>query len=62
MTLRSTCFLAAALLYAAGLAGVLSLGKLLVVNVALMLIAFGTACLVVGIVSGSKPRAQMPGR
>lgn len=62
MSLRTTCFLLAALLYAAGFAGVLSFGKFLVVNVALMLIAFGTAFLVGGIVAGVKPRAQAPGR
>lgn len=58
MTRRAIFFLLAAVLYAIGLAGVLSLGKFLVVNVALMLIAFGTAFLVAGIVSGGKPRAQ----
>ena len=58
MTLRSACFLFAALLYATGVAGVLSFGTLLAVNIALMLIAFGTACLVGGIVAGIKPRAE----
>jgi len=61
VTLRSLCFLLAAVLYAVGLAGVISLGAFLAVNIALMLIAFGTGFLVVGILRSTAPRARSPG-
>ena len=56
---RMLCFVAAAVLWAAGLAGVLTLGALIKVNIALMLIAFGSGFFVLGLVLGTRRPASM---
>ena len=53
---RALCFLAAAVLWALGILGVAALGAAVKVNVALMLIVFGTDCFVLGLVLGAGPR------
>lgn len=54
---RAVCFLIAGLLYGAGLMDVaIVLGARLKVNVALMLLAVGSAFLVLGIVATTSPR------
>jgi len=55
---RTLCFVAAGLLWACGLAGVLTLGAWVKVNVALMLIVAGTGFLVFGLVRGARPDAR----
>ncbi len=53
---RALCFLAATLLWTLGVTGILTLGSFLKVNIALMLIAFGSAFLVLGLVFGLRSR------
>ncbi len=57
---RALCFLAATLLWILGISGVLTLGSFLKVNIALMLIAFGTAFLVLGLVLGARRETRTP--
>jgi NADH:ubiquinone oxidoreductase subunit K len=54
---RTLCLTVAGVLWALGIAGVLTLGSYIKVNIALMLIAFGSAFLVAALVLGPPRRA-----
>ena len=57
---RTLCLCAAGLLWTVGITGVLTLGAFLKVNIALMLIAFGSGFLILALVLGSKRRPASP--
>ncbi len=54
MTPRRICWLCSTVLYAVGLAGVVTLGRLFAVNHALLVIAAGSAFLVAALVLGAR--------
>lgn len=57
---RTLCLYAASLLWTVGVTGVLTLGAFLKVNIALMLIAFGSGFLIMALVLGPKRRPASP--